>query len=176
MVESNNLENVINAPHIDRIDCTTLHCNIMQCNAMQCNTLHCTHSLTHSLTYSLTHSLTYSLTHSLTHSLTYSLTHSLTHTDSDLETQRCIAYALCNLAADPRRRADIVREGGLPSLISLACSDAQSDQLTAMSTIRAVCAQSDVRRIVLQANILDALSVGARANSDDVSEKRLYIV
>lgn len=31
---------------------------------------------------------------------------------ADLETQRCIAYALCNLAADPRRRVDIVKEGG----------------------------------------------------------------
>lgn len=28
---------------------------------------------------------------------------------ADLETQRCIAYALCNLAADPRRRIDVVR-------------------------------------------------------------------
>src|SRR6185312_16887252 len=34
---------------------------------------------------------------------------------ADLETQRCIAYAICNLAADPRRRRDIVREGGLPA-------------------------------------------------------------
>ena len=31
---------------------------------------------------------------------------------ADLETQRCIAYALCNLASDPARRIDIVREGG----------------------------------------------------------------
>ena len=31
---------------------------------------------------------------------------------SDLETQRCIAYAICNLAADEARRPAIVTEGG----------------------------------------------------------------
>ena len=46
---------------------------------------------------------------------------------ADLETQRCIAYALCNLASDPSRRIDIVREGGL-SIISMACSEDQNDQ------------------------------------------------
>ena len=55
---------------------------------------------------------------------------------ADLETQRCIAYALCNLASDPSRRIDIVREGGLPSIISMACSDDQNDQRAAMSTLR----------------------------------------
>ncbi|KAJ1441742.1 hypothetical protein B484DRAFT_390552, partial [Ochromonadaceae sp. CCMP2298] len=55
---------------------------------------------------------------------------------ADLETQRCIAYALCNLAADPRRRADIVREGGLPSLISMACSEDLNDCHAAISTLR----------------------------------------
>ena len=41
---------------------------------------------------------------------------------ADLETQRCIAYALCNLSVDEARRPTIVDEGGLPPIISLACS------------------------------------------------------
>jgi hypothetical protein len=81
---------------------------------------------------------------------------------ADLETQRCIAYALCNLAADPRRRSDIVREGGLPSLISMACSDDRSDQLAAMATLRGITSQADNRRSVYLANLTEALTVGTR--------------
>ena len=82
---------------------------------------------------------------------------------ADLETQRCIAYALCNLAADPRRRTDIVNEGGLPSLISMACSDDRSDQLAAMATLRGISAQAENRRGVFKANISEALVLGTRS-------------
>jgi hypothetical protein len=38
---------------------------------------------------------------------------------ADLETQRCIAYSLCNLASDPHMRAVIVKEGGESMTINL---------------------------------------------------------
>ena len=87
---------------------------------------------------------------------------------ADLETQRCIAYALCNLAADPRRRVDIVREGGLPSLISMACSEDLNDQLAAMSTIRGIASHPEFRRPIFQANVTEALTIGTRANNIEI--------
>ena len=42
---------------------------------------------------------------------------------ADLETQRCIAYALCNLCAEESNQLPIVRNGGLVPLFSLAFSD-----------------------------------------------------
>ena len=83
--------------------------------------------------------------------------------NADLETQRCIAYALCNLAADPRRREDIVHEGGLPAIISMACSEDQNDQRAAMSTLRGLCAIPENRRAVMKAHVSDALTLGTRA-------------
>ena len=88
--------------------------------------------------------------------------------EADLETQRCIAYALCNLAADPRRRVDIVREGGLPPLIAMACSQDTTDQLAAIATIRGICAQAENRRQVMLSNVQEALSVAARADDIEV--------
>jgi hypothetical protein len=86
----------------------------------------------------------------------------------DLETQRCIAYALCNLAADSSRRVDIVREGGLPALVSLACSEDLNDVLAAISTLRGISAQPDIRRQVMQANISEAIAVSCRASDVEV--------
>lgn len=85
-----------------------------------------------------------------------------------METQRCIAYALCNLAADPRRRADIVREGGLPALISMACSEDFNDQLAAISTLRGISSHADFRREVFLANVTEPLTIGTRANNLDI--------
>ena len=47
---------------------------------------------------------------------------------SDLETQRCISYGLCNLASNALNRDAIVNEGGLPSIISLACAEDLDDK------------------------------------------------
>ncbi|KAF0754072.1 hypothetical protein AaE_005472, partial [Aphanomyces astaci] len=41
----------------------------------------------------------------------------------DLETHRCIAFALCNLASEPARRQSIVDNHGIPPIIALACSE-----------------------------------------------------
>ena len=81
---------------------------------------------------------------------------------ADLETQRCIAYALCNLAADTVHRAAIVNEGGLPPLISLACSDDANDMKAAVSTIRGLSASPDARRQIVVAGALEAPLVGSR--------------
>lgn len=81
---------------------------------------------------------------------------------ADLETQRCIAYSLCNLSANPARRGAIISEGGLPSLISLACSDHPVDQRAALATLRAIAADPDHRRAVVEAGALEAFSLGAR--------------
>ena len=87
---------------------------------------------------------------------------------ADLETQRCIAYALCNLAADPRRRADIVREGGLPALISMACSEDSNDQLAAISTLRGISSHPEFRRQVFLANVTEPLTIGTRATNLEI--------
>ena len=61
--------------------------------------------------------------------------------EGDLETQRCAAYALSNLATDYSLRAYIVKSGGLPPLISLACSEeSQSDMKAAVSCLRGLAA------------------------------------
>jgi hypothetical protein len=87
---------------------------------------------------------------------------------ADYETQRCIAYALVNLSADPAKRRDIVREGGLLSLISLACSDDLQDALVALSALRGISSHPENRRELYQANILEALKLGTRANSIEI--------
>ena len=54
---------------------------------------------------------------------------------ADLETQRCIAYGICNLASAEHHRDAIIHEGGLVPLISLACSEDVDDQLAAIGTL-----------------------------------------
>ena len=59
---------------------------------------------------------------------------------ADLETQRCIAYGICNLASAEHHRDAIIHEGGLVPLISLACSEDVDDQLAAIGTLRGLAA------------------------------------
>ena len=93
---------------------------------------------------------------------------------ADLETQRCIGYALCNLAADPAKRLDIVREGGIAALISLACSEDSSDQFAAMCTLRALISHEENRRLIWRENICEALALGVMANNEDVRQETSY--
>lgn len=89
---------------------------------------------------------------------------------ADLETQRCIAYALCNLAVDPSRRAAIVTEGGLPPIISLACSEDAADVKAAVSTLRGLASATEVRRDIVSAGALEAL--GLAADLEDIEIRR----
>lgn len=86
--------------------------------------------------------------------------------EADLETKRCISYALVNLASDPTRRSDIVREGGLVSLLSLACSDDEQDRYVALVAIRGILYQAETRREVYLTGISEALSLGVKANQE----------
>jgi hypothetical protein len=76
---------------------------------------------------------------------------------ADLETQRCIAYALCNLCAEESNRLMIVREGGLIPLFSLACSDDVNDVLTAVSALRGLANSVEIRREIVVAGGLEPL-------------------
>lgn len=90
---------------------------------------------------------------------------------ADLETQRCIAYALCNLAVDPSRRATVVAEGGLPPIISLACAEDAADVLAAVTTIRGLATAPEARRAIVLAGALEALAIASRT-IDDHNVKR----
>jgi len=57
---------------------------------------------------------------------------------------------------------------GLPSIISMACSEDQNDQRAAMSTLRGICAIPENRRPVMEAKVNDALALGTRAIDVDV--------
>lgn len=50
----------------------------------------------------------------------------------------------------------------------MACSDDPSDQLAAVATIRGICSQAENRRPVFQAGILDALTLGTRADDPEI--------
>ncbi len=76
---------------------------------------------------------------------------------ADLETQRCIAYALCNLCAEESNRVLIVQEGGLIPLFSLACSEDENDILTAVSAIRGLANSTVIQREIVAAGGLEPL-------------------
>lgn len=76
---------------------------------------------------------------------------------SDAETQRCIAYSLCNLAATDSHRRAIVTEGGLVPIVALACSEDEGDQLAAHSTLRALASDPLNRVAIVREGALEAL-------------------
>jgi len=50
----------------------------------------------------------------------------------------------------------------------MACSEDLSDMLAAISTIRGICAQPENRRDVFNANVVEAIAIGARANNLEI--------
>ena len=87
---------------------------------------------------------------------------------ADLETQRCIAYALCNLSVDEARRPTIVDEGGLPPIISLACSEEAADVKAAVSTLRGLSSSPKARQII----VAGSRSSWLAARNEDVWVRR----
>ena len=85
---------------------------------------------------------------------------------ADLDTQRCIAYAICNLAVDPIHRGAVVEEGGLPPIISLACSNDVSDVRTAVATLRGLASAPAARRHIVVAGVFEALGLAACRDDD----------
>ncbi len=91
---------------------------------------------------------------------------------ADLETLRCIAYALCNLAVGVHYRKAIVDAGGLLPIVSLACSNDSKDQLIGVLTLRAIAADPCNRRAVLEAGALKALvAAGGCFESNQMGEE-----
>jgi hypothetical protein len=98
---------------------------------------------------------------------------------ADLETQRCIAYALCNLCAEENNRYGIIQNGGLIPIFSLAFSNDNIDALAALSVIRGL-ASSPVssRDIVLTGGLepLFAIIMSRSYEKDCVLQACLALV
>ena len=76
---------------------------------------------------------------------------------ADFDSQRCIAYTICNMCADPANRAFLAREGGLLPVFSLGCSDDSDDVLAAMSTIRALSSCKEIREFIVDSGGLEPI-------------------
>ena len=75
----------------------------------------------------------------------------------DFETQRCIAYALCNLLTDEKNHDVVIQNGGLTSLSLLCVSSSVADCRTGLATLRALCMSEKFRATVLNAGILQCI-------------------
>lgn len=78
----------------------------------------------------------------------------------DTESQRCIAYAICNLTADPNNRSLVVNEGGIIPLLCLSCSEDPKDIAAGLATLRSLAANPDDRREIYQNGVMEAISHG----------------
>ena len=76
---------------------------------------------------------------------------------ADLESQRCIAYAICNLCAEPSNRAEVARQGGLMPVFSLGCANDNDDILAAMSTIRALASCTEIMHLLVESGGLEPI-------------------
>lgn len=82
---------------------------------------------------------------------------------SDVESQRCIAYAICNLSVELPNRTSIIKKGGLPSIMYLCYTGDKSDMLAALSTLRGLAASADARRVIFEEGVLHVLSLAMNA-------------
>ena len=85
---------------------------------------------------------------------------------ADLETQRCIAYGICNLASAEHHRDAIIHEGGLVPLISLACSEDVDDQLAAIGTLRGLAATPQYRINIVAEGAIEPLTLSGERCTD----------
>ncbi len=83
---------------------------------------------------------------------------------ADVESLRCIAYAICNLAVEVSNRLTIIRKGGLPRIMYLCQTGDTSDMLVALSTIRGLATSSEARRWIVEEGVLTVLSLGMKTN------------
>ena len=67
----------------------------------------------------------------------------------------------CNLASNDTNRRAIVTEGGLPPLISLACSEDHEDKRAAIGTLRGIAADPASRIKIVQEGGLEPLALAA---------------
>ena len=73
---------------------------------------------------------------------------------TDVESRRCIAYAICNLSAEIPHRLSIILKGGLPSIMYLCRTGDTVDMLAALSTLRGLAASADARRAIVEEGVL----------------------
>jgi len=83
---------------------------------------------------------------------------------SDVESLRCISYALCNLSADHPNRMSIILKGGLPSIMFLCHTGDTSDMLAALSTLRGLASSTEARRPIVEEGVLHVLSLAMKSD------------
>jgi len=81
--------------------------------------------------------------------------------DDHMESQRCIAYTICNLSAELHDRMSIIIKGGLSSIMYLCHTDTEDtfDMLAALSTLPGLVALDEARPLNSQV-VFSALSLG----------------
>ncbi len=80
-------------------------------------------------------------------------------TGNDIESRRCMALAICNLAALPENRSSIVSCEGLSSIMYLCHTNNSNDTLVSLSTLRAIATSDEWRRAVFEEGVLHVLSL-----------------
>ena len=86
-------------------------------------------------------------------------------TEQDKESQRCMAYAICNLSTELPNRMSIITQGGLTSIMYLCHTGDISDMLAALSTLRGLSASPDARRLIFEEGVLHVLSLGIKSGN-----------
>ena len=89
----------------------------------------------------------------------------------DMESQRCIAYAICNLSTEVQNRMPIIVRGGLLPIMSLCHTGDAIDMLTSLSTLRGLAVSVEARRPILEEGVLSVLSLVMK--SDCLKCKRM---
>lgn len=84
----------------------------------------------------------------------------LSETNSnDIESRRCMALAICNLAAQPENRSSIVSCEGISSIMYLCHTNNSNDALVGLSTLRALATSDEWRRVIFEEGVLHVLSL-----------------
>ncbi|KAL3789162.1 hypothetical protein HJC23_012251 [Cyclotella cryptica] len=87
------------------------------------------------------------------------------NTGENDESQRCMAYAICNLTAEPKNRLPIITKGGVASILYLCRTGDISDMLAALSTLRGLAASDDTRRLLFEEGMLYVLFLAVKSGN-----------
>ena len=81
---------------------------------------------------------------------------------TDVESQRCMAYALCNLLVDHPNRMSIILKGGLSSIMFLCRMGDNNDMQIGLSTLQGLAVSAEARRSIVEEGVLHVLSLGIK--------------
>jgi len=87
--------------------------------------------------------------------------------DSDIESQRCMAFAISNLAVQPANRPFIISSGGLSSIMYLCHTTDPRDTLFGLSTLRVLATADDSRRAIFEEGVLHVLLLALKTGCLD---------